>query len=87
MNQETEKKSLPAFLYFCFPKTSVEVFLPFVIHSTTSSALFWNTRFTSSGRMVTSLVCISTNLFVVAYHKIKLKKAFYKNLYSGKPRG
>jgi len=34
--------------------------LPFVIHSTRSSALFWNTRFTSSGRMETSFVWIST---------------------------
>lgn len=40
--------------------------LPLVIQSTRSSALLWNTRFTSSGRIETSFVWISTKPFEVA---------------------
>lgn len=42
---------------------------PLLIHSTTSSALFWNTLFTSSGRIETSFVWISTKPLAVACAK------------------
>lgn len=40
--------------------------VPLVIHSTRSSALLWNTLFTSSGRIETSFVWISTKPLEVA---------------------
>lgn len=47
---------------------------PLLIHSTRSSALFWNTRLTSSGRIDTSFVWISTKPLAVAWVEGKKKK-------------
>lgn len=49
--------------------------LPLVIHSVRSSASLWNTRFTSSGRIDTSFVWISTKPLAVAWpHRREVKE-------------